>query len=288
MSIDGAAFHRCYSLQSIIIPSTVKKIGAQAFAQCHQLQTISFPENGEITDIHYATFSGCESILEIRIPNYIRAIREEAFEDCFMLRNVVLQEGLHELNMESFAYCVSLTSIQLPSTLHYIRNNPFEQCSNLLSIRFCAEIEDFIDELNIGDWWRNGTSTIAMKTGTFLARKNIHTRIASILKHEWKEYLHNMLRNIPENVLPIENVIMPLIQRFEIEYFNDIERQVLQYEDAQTKLPLLELALWNAMIAERKKSGEAINDKMKLETRNISVSMGKVIIPNVMLFLCRY
>lgn len=75
------------SLQSIILPSSLTSIGAEAFFGCTALNDIILPNT--LTALGSAAFKGCTSLPGITIPASVTAIGAEAFFGCSSLLQVV-------------------------------------------------------------------------------------------------------------------------------------------------------------------------------------------------------
>lgn len=78
------------TIEEIIIPEGVKKIGQSAFANCRQLKKVHFPK----------------SLIEIG---------DNAFENCELLEEIVLPKGLRIVGGYAFAGCRNLKKIEVPS-----------------------------------------------------------------------------------------------------------------------------------------------------------------------------
>lgn len=74
-AIDARSFYRCYGVTSIVIPNTVKSIGAFAFCYTH-ITSITIPES--VTEINAYIVDGTE-ITEFNIHRNITYINPEAF-----------------------------------------------------------------------------------------------------------------------------------------------------------------------------------------------------------------
>ena len=59
-SIDDSAFLYCESLTSVVIPNSVKNIGARAFYNCSGLTSVEIPNS--VTSIGVEAFSGCGNL----------------------------------------------------------------------------------------------------------------------------------------------------------------------------------------------------------------------------------
>lgn len=99
-------FKNSYSLVSVTIPESVRKIENDAFARCDNLKNINIP-NG-VTHIGYGAFRGCKSLETITIPE-----------------SVVWVEGF------AFEACSSLKTINIPESVIYISDDVFDGCENL-------------------------------------------------------------------------------------------------------------------------------------------------------------
>ena len=267
--IDRGAFYQCTSLKSINFPSTVKVIGTGAFGGCSQLINVELSER--LVRIDDSAFKDCTSLTSIRIPSTVKVISKKAFQGCTQLMNVELCEGQVCIDNWAFADCTSLTSIRIPSTVKSTRKNAFSRCERLLAIEFCEEIEQFVHEVSL-PWWNHGKSKVLLRTYSFLARRNIPSRLDAIHFQTWKDNIHNMFQRIPEE--PCKE-----------SYFALIESRLANYEHLQDEVaPILELALWKAKMEEQSK-GKYVDAQIKFQCRYNSLSMVPIIIPNVLSFL---
>ena len=103
-TIEFCLLRNCWSLNHIIIPSSVKIIENKAFFAC--------------------------SLIEIEIPSSVYKIGEEAFGFCRSLKRIKIFS--HNLIMEksAFTYCNSLDQIIIHSTL----NDQFEEFKGYIEI----------------------------------------------------------------------------------------------------------------------------------------------------------
>ena len=86
--IQEEAFKWCSSLESIIIPENVVRIGKASFRQCTSLKDIILPDA-----LHYIdeeAFLSCESLVDITIPANVLELGQRSFAFCPKLARVVL------------------------------------------------------------------------------------------------------------------------------------------------------------------------------------------------------
>ena len=173
-SIEEGAFEECEKLTSVIIPGTVKTIGAYSFFCLTQLKSVKLGEG--VTSIENFVFHSCNKISKVEIPSSVTFIGASAFslptiihmpkgnEICYEQDGCILGnrgqaliricEDVEELTVPSsvislepyaFAGCEKLKKVILPKNLESIGNSAFLACTNLKSISI-PETVTFIDE----------------------------------------------------------------------------------------------------------------------------------------------
>ena len=174
--IQQQTFDSCRSLASINIPDSVTSIGYGAFYYCTSLTNVNIPEG--VTNIGDRAFYGCSSLTsivvndnnknycsednilynkektelilcaakkegEVIIPEGVTNINYGAFYDCKDLTNIDIPEGVTSIGEYAFFNCSSLTSISIPKGITSISNYVFYECSSLTSI----EIPDSVTSI---------------------------------------------------------------------------------------------------------------------------------------------
>ena len=108
-NIEGGAFGDSGGLVSVVIPDSVRSLGAQTFYSCQSLVGVSLG-NG-LTSIGEEAFNECTSLADIAIPNSVTNIGSYAFYYCPDLQSVTFGTGLKSLDLESFGGCQSLSYV---------------------------------------------------------------------------------------------------------------------------------------------------------------------------------
>lgn len=193
--IGTSAFSGCESLESITFPSTVKDIGWQAFSFCYKLVSVQLNEG--LKYIAVLAFQQCESLESITIPTTVEIICREAFGGCIKLMNVQLNEGLKCIDQSTFCLCTSLESIRIPSTVNEIGMGAFDSCEHLEAMEFSTEIEEFVSETSLQEWWNRGVSYHILETYSFLWRHSIAERFRMLKPLKWRSVIDDMLFTIP-------------------------------------------------------------------------------------------
>lgn len=146
--IGAYAFHNCFSLASIKIPSSVTSIGTSAFHNCFSLASIEIPSS--LTNIGREAFYNCSSLTGIEIPSLVTNIDNCTFWYCSSLTSITFADNSHlaSIGDEAFRYCSSLTSIDIPSSTVQLGDYAFYGCYSLTNVSF-GEGQQL---QNIGDW----------------------------------------------------------------------------------------------------------------------------------------
>ena len=131
--IESAAF-RSSSLEKVLLPSTLERIGSEAtssrasmgaFSQT-SLKEISIPES--VTFIGQHSFYACMQLEKVHLPNNLTSIEPETFAQCKNLEYINLPKELLDIKHHAFYKCVNLCKIDLPSKLVKIEEYAFSYC----------------------------------------------------------------------------------------------------------------------------------------------------------------
>ena len=139
--IGIAAFGECQNLTgSLNIPEGVTEIEVGAFVNCRAMTgSISFPSTlkyiGRKEDRWWygGTFSQCGFNSELILPSNLECIKGDAFQGCEGLYGELrLPEKLSVLGDYAFRGCKNLSgSLSIPQSLQKIPNNAFEYCGGM-------------------------------------------------------------------------------------------------------------------------------------------------------------
>ena len=174
ISIGQYAFWNCNELVTIEIPDSVTTIGEGAFGACNGLTSVkigsgvteignnAFSNNNSLTEIiiaegntAYNMAGNClietESKTLIRgfansvIPTdgSVTSIAAGAFEYCAGLTELVIPEGIVNMDGMAVAECPDLVSVSLPASLNNINSYCFPHCPKLVSITVAEGNENY-------------------------------------------------------------------------------------------------------------------------------------------------
>ena len=108
---EGITYIGAYSfygaeLQSVTLPSTLKRIGECSFFALKGLETLILPEGLETID---KSAFGVSKFKEIKFPTTLKTIGEVAFSDCYNLENATFLGAGTTIGEYAFYYCKKLT-----------------------------------------------------------------------------------------------------------------------------------------------------------------------------------
>ncbi len=139
VEIYQSAFANCGLIQSVSIPSTVKKIGSHAFEFCSQLETIDLSDL-DIDTLELNTFSWCEKLTNISLPRNLKVIKGYVFSGCSALKEINIPDTVTSIGESTFYQCAALDNIELPDGLEELGCDAFYDCKALRSIKIPAGI----------------------------------------------------------------------------------------------------------------------------------------------------
>lgn len=136
-------------LKKVVLPPTVKRIGAHAFEFCEQLEEVVFSEGLEHIESYAflgtgvkeivlpeslkmmdaCVFQSCKNLTRATVKKNLRQIGVSAFEKCTSLREVVIAEGLHTIQTSAFRGCTNLEKIIIPKSVRAVAMWAFKDCS---------------------------------------------------------------------------------------------------------------------------------------------------------------
>ena len=131
VTIGDYAFHGIGG-SSVVLPSSIRKIGNGAFAYNTTCTEIQLPASLE--SIGEMAFYNWDELKSIEIPASVRSIGQNAFQNCFNLETIMIHEGIKVISSETFSDCRSVKKIRIPSSVEAIESCAFAECRNLGAI----------------------------------------------------------------------------------------------------------------------------------------------------------
>ncbi len=141
--IGDSAFRNCTGLTEVRIPDGVTYLDPGAFYGCSGLIRVDIPDSvknfgSPLTPVYPAVYQGgvfenCTSLKSITIPAGAYVARD-TFINCSGLTDVIIKEGIKEIEERTFSGCSSLTSINIPESVTSIGESAFSGCVTLKTV----------------------------------------------------------------------------------------------------------------------------------------------------------
>lgn len=112
-----SSFKSCLGLTSVNLPNNLTSIGENCFEACTNIETITI--SSEIDTINSYAFKDCSKLISVTFTNagYIKALKNSAFYNCTLLSSLTLPDGLETIEASAFSNCSKLEIITIPSTI---------------------------------------------------------------------------------------------------------------------------------------------------------------------------
>ena len=171
-TISEEAFSGCSSLEQINIPKMCK-FDVSAFYECASLKNILVnpynenyrSKNGVLFDIKYQTlllYPAGKGEECYEVPQSVKTIAKYAFAGNTNLTEIVLPDGVSEIEYRAFSKCTSLKMISMTDSIEIMASEIFYGIENQVSLTIQAETKKCIPIIyaeNVGieyDWIKQG------------------------------------------------------------------------------------------------------------------------------------
>lgn len=138
--IGASAFKNCSKLTTVQLNNGIKRIGSSAFQNCRSLSSFKMPNSVE--DIGFGVFEGCSSLSEIKLSDNLQLIPSASFSNT-QIKTIRLPDKTVFIGDEAFEGCQSLENIVIPDNVKYVWDSCFRLCSSLKSISIPSHVVKF-------------------------------------------------------------------------------------------------------------------------------------------------
>ena len=140
--VVARAFYGCDQLKTVDFGDGIIEIQEEAFYKCTALESIILPKNLET--IGEGAFYGCTSATEIYIPktltNWSAGYQYPIFGFCTALETLTIEDGLSVLEgAGSFCCASSLKNLVIPASVEKIGDVAFHSATALESVTFLGD-----------------------------------------------------------------------------------------------------------------------------------------------------
>ena len=132
---DGTAYPADYTgtQETITIPSRISKD-----SNGNAIKGTDYVVNLCNGNYYYSNIGKAKNII---LAEGITEINGDAFASCTTLESVVIPNGVKEIDYEAFNKCTNLKTVILPNTLEEISDDAFNNCTNLKDLKLPNSLE---------------------------------------------------------------------------------------------------------------------------------------------------
>lgn len=152
IEVSDGAFKNS-GIQSVKLPSTIKRIGNSAFEGCSKLNLVDMSDCYSLYKIGSSSFARCSALQSVDLSHTeIMTVEESVFNSCTSLQSVAFPSTLTEIDPNVFAKCPSLWILRVnsenaPASLY---PNPEGFVTEDISV---IVPDDLIDIYRENDYW---------------------------------------------------------------------------------------------------------------------------------------
>lgn len=103
------------TIQSVVVPDTIKVIGSGAFSYCSNLVSVELPNS--LMSIKDSTFAFCKKLVSINVPESVTKIEDSAFWLCEALDNITITNSVTSIGNSAFVGCRKLKYVELTESV---------------------------------------------------------------------------------------------------------------------------------------------------------------------------
>ena len=130
------------NIQTVVIPNTIKAIGALSFNNCKKLTQVTFSTNSNLTYVNGSAFANCVKLEKIDFSSTtLKGLDVLAFRGCTSLKEVTFSNTLVEIREHAFYKCSALSEIDFPQSLTKIEGGAFAYCTSLKRVSISTKLE---------------------------------------------------------------------------------------------------------------------------------------------------
>lgn len=101
--VKDMVFNGQSSMETLVLPTSVKTLGKYAFCACVRLETVEFVGDEPcLTTIGDSAFQNCGALTAFEIHDTVTTIGQYAFENCTALSSLEIGDGVYDIGFKAF------------------------------------------------------------------------------------------------------------------------------------------------------------------------------------------
>lgn len=131
-SLGNEIFYYFYKVNTIKLPTSLRRIGSNAFEGCKALENLIIPEG--VTELGENSCRACLNLKSISLPSTLKKITCFSIDDNLPVESIELAEGIETIGEHSFWNMNKLKNIIIPDSVTKIEESAFDGCTSLEKI----------------------------------------------------------------------------------------------------------------------------------------------------------
>lgn len=136
-AIGEEAYGGYDTLESIWLPSTIKRIGDHAFVGCENLVYVNTDEELELEYLGEGAFASCSNLPIAYFHNSVKEIKSDTYCNCEKIESLSFSD-IDNIGSSAFQGCTGLKSVSFQK-FKSIGGGAFAHCPNLESVNFMSD-----------------------------------------------------------------------------------------------------------------------------------------------------
>ena len=142
--IGKGAFSGCASVTELIIPESITYLPKNVFAYCTSLKELTIPASMTMYSFYYDsdhTFYMCEAIEKVTLTKGTGTMAFGGYRTRYpwyfsknVLKEVIIEDGITNIEDEAFYYCKALEAVVLPDSITSIGCDAYNNCTSLTEL----------------------------------------------------------------------------------------------------------------------------------------------------------
>ena len=131
-SLGNEIFYYFSKVNTIKLPTSLRRIGSNAFEGCKALENLIIPEG--VTELGENSCRACLNLKSISLPSTLKRIVCFSEDDNLPVESIELAEGIEIIGRDSFWNMNKLKNIIIPDSVTKIEESAFDGCTSLEKI----------------------------------------------------------------------------------------------------------------------------------------------------------
>lgn len=205
ISSDFVDYNEKNKVKKVIMPNSVKELGANAFYGFLELEEIKLSES--LKHIGNSAFLYCGNLKSINFPDGLKSIGEYVFTDCIKLKEIIVPDSVEYIGKSAFTLCRGLEHVELSNNIKIIEDGCFCDCWDLKEIHIPNQVKE------IGEGAFSGCfslSEVTLPNGLEFVGKRAFARCDELERVEFPNTLKKLANNSIERCAKLKEVTCPI------------------------------------------------------------------------------